>query len=517
MTRRSLPRSLVLLLAFAAGQAVAGTFYAQPLLDEIAAGFGIGEGSAGVVIAVTQVGYAAGLVLLVPLGDVVERRRLILVQLVLGALALAAAGAAGSGALLLVAMAGVGLFAVVIQLLVVHAASLTPEAQRGQVVGAVTSGVVLGILQARTLAGPVAELGSWRTVYLTAAGLTLLVALVLLRRLPDRRPRSHRNPLRGGAPLAAGALRRERPLRVRGALALLVFAALSVVWSSLVLALTAPPHSLSHAAVGLFGLAAIAGAVAARRAGRLADRGQGERTTGLALGLLVVAWLPLALIEWSLAAVAAGLVLIDLAVQAVHVTNQSMIYAARPEARSRLAGAYMVFYSIGIGGGSVASTATYAAAGWTAVCALGATISLAALAVWIATTSRSRQGDRAGRAYTGQASSPDCHGVASVASSSRHRSKFMQPHSRQSATAWRRAWVCAMCRSSSGSLRAAMSRHWRVADGVVSLATSCVISARVNPARCAILISATRRTAVAGHIRRPPSRCAPGSRPRCSQ
>ncbi len=396
-----LPRSLVLLLALAAGQAVAGTFYAQPLLDEIAAGFGIGEGSAGAVIAVTQVGYAAGLVMLVPLGDLVGRRRLILIQLVLGALALATAGAAGSVALLLVAMAGVGLFAVVIQLLVVHAASLMPEAQRGQVVGAVTSGVALGLLQARTLAGPVAEMGSWRTVYLTAAGLTLLVALVLLRRLPagdhDRAAITYGAALRSLPALYAS----ERSLRVRGALALLVFAALSVVWSSLVLSLTAPPHSLSHATIGLFGLATIAGAIAARHAGRLADRGQGEHTTGLALGLLVVAWLPLALIEWSLAAVVAGLVLIDLAVQAVHVTNQSIIYAARPEARSRLAGAYMVFYSIGIGGGSAASTVTYAAAGWTAVCALGATISLTALAVWTATTSRSWQADRASREVPG--------------------------------------------------------------------------------------------------------------------
>jgi predicted MFS family arabinose efflux permease len=381
-----LPRSLVLLLAFAAGQAVAGTFYAQPLLDSIAVGFGIDEGSAGGVIAVTQIGYAAGLVLLVPLGDVVGRRRLILLQLVLGALVLATAGAAGSRALLLAAMGGVGLFAVVIQLLVVHAASLAPEPQRGQVVGAVTSGVVLGILQARTLAGPVAELGSWRTVYLVAAGLMLVVSLVLLLRLPagkrDRTAITYRAALRSFPSLYVN----ERRLRVRGTIALLVFAALGVVWSSLVLSLTAPPHSLSHAAVGLFGLAAIAGAAAARRAGRLADRGRGEQTTGLALGLLVVAWVPLALIGWSLVAVAAGLALIDLAVQAVHVTNQSLIYAARPEARSRLAGAYMIFYSVGIGGGSVASTATYAAAGWTAVCALGATLSVAALAFWIATT-----------------------------------------------------------------------------------------------------------------------------------
>jgi predicted MFS family arabinose efflux permease len=380
------PRSLVLLLALASAQAVAGTFYAQPLVDAIAASFGIPEGSAGVVVAVTQVGYFVGLVLLVPLGDVVDRRRLILLQLVLGALALAAAGAAGTRMLLLLALGGVGLFAVVIQLLVVHAASLTPEAQRGQVVGAVTSGVVLGIVQARTLAGPIAELGGWRTIYLIAAGLTLLVTLVLLRRLPSGE--------HGRSAITYGAVLRslpalyadERSLRVRGALALLVFAALSVVWSSLVLPLTAPPHSLSRAAVGLFGLTAIAGALAARRAGRLADRGRGEHTTGLGLVSLAVAWVPLALIEKSLAAVAVGLVLVDLAVQAVHVTNQSMIYAARPEARSRLAAAYMTFYSVGIAGGSVASTATYAAGGWTAVCALGGAISVAALAVWITTT-----------------------------------------------------------------------------------------------------------------------------------
>jgi predicted MFS family arabinose efflux permease len=385
----SLPRSVILLLAIAAGQAVAGTFYAQPLVDAVAADFGIPEGSAGVVVAVTQLGYFVGLVLLVPLGDVVDRRNLILLQLALGALALAAAGAAGSRMLLLVALAGVGLFAVVIQLLVVHAASLTPEAQRGQVVGAVTSGVVLGILQARTLAGPIADLGGWRTVYLMAAGLTLLVTLVLLRRLPTA---AHaRTAITYGAVLRSlpRLYADERSLRVRGTLALLVFAALSVVWSSIVLPLTAPPHSLSRAAVGLFGLTAIAGAVAARRAGRLADRGRGEHTTGLALVSLVVAWLPLALIEKSLAGVAVGLVLVDLAVQAVHVTNQSLIYAARPEARSRLAAAYMVFYSAGIAGGSIASTATYAAAGWTAVCALGGAISLTALAVWVATTPHS--------------------------------------------------------------------------------------------------------------------------------
>jgi predicted MFS family arabinose efflux permease len=384
----TLPRSLTALLALACGQAVAGTFYAQPLLDEIAAAFGIGEGSAGALIAVTQVGYAAGLVLLVPLGDVVDRRRLILVQLALAALSLAAVGAAGSAAMLFAALAGVGLFAVVIQLLVVHAASLVPETERGRVVGAVTAGVVLGLLQARTLAGPVADVAGWRTAYVAGATLTLALALVLLRRLPATSRTT--SALRYGAALRSlpALYRSEKVLRTRGLLGLLVFAALSVVWSSLALVLTAHPHSLSHATAGLFGLTAIGGAVAARAAGRFADSGTGERTTGAALGLLVLAWPMLALIDWSLATVALGLVLVDVAVQAVHVTNQSRIYALRREARSRLAGAYMLFYSAGIAGGSLAATATYAWAGWIAVCALGAAISLAALAAWVAALPR---------------------------------------------------------------------------------------------------------------------------------
>jgi predicted MFS family arabinose efflux permease len=384
----TLPRSLIALLALACGQAVAGTFYAQPLLDEIAAAFGIGEASAGALIAVTQVGYAAGLILLVPLGDVVDRRRLIVVQLALAALSLAAAAVAGSAALLFAALAGVGLFAVVIQLLVVHAASLVSETQRGRVVGAVTAGVVLGLLQARTLAGPIAGVAGWRAVYLAGAVLTLALALALLRWLPAT-SRTTGAVTYGAALRSLPALyRSEKVLRNRGLLGLLVFAALSVVWTSLVLVLTTQPHSLSHATVGLFGLTAIGGALAARAAGRLADRGSGERTTGAALGLLVLAWPLLALIDWSLATVVVGLVLVDLAVQAVHVANQSRVYAIRHEARSRLAGAYMLFYSAGIAGGALAGTATYGWAGWSAVCALGAALSLAAFAVWVAALPR---------------------------------------------------------------------------------------------------------------------------------
>jgi predicted MFS family arabinose efflux permease len=180
--------------------------------------------------------------------------------------------------------------------------------------------------------------------------------------------------------------RREPVLRDRSILALLTFAAFSVLWTTLVLPLTAQPLSLSHSAVGLFGLAGAAGALAAVHAGRLADRGLGRAATGVALALMLVSWLPIGLIHRSLVALLAGLVLLDLAIQAVHVTSQTMIYAIAPGAASRLVGGYMVCYSIGSGAGSIASTLTYARVGWTGVCILGAAISGAALLWWATRT-----------------------------------------------------------------------------------------------------------------------------------
>jgi predicted MFS family arabinose efflux permease len=383
-----IPRPLVALFAATCGLAVASVYYAQPLLDTIADSFGIGHGSAGIVVTVTQVGYGAGLILLVPLGDILDRRRLIITLLLLAAAALIVVGAASSSVMLLAGVAALGLFAVVAQVAVVYAASLAPPEQRGQVVGAVTSGVVIGIVLARTMAGLITELESWRSVYFASAALTLALAGILLRALPRD---DHRLPsLQYGELLrsVAALYAREPVLRVRGTLALLSFASLGVLWSSLVLPLSAPPLDLSHGLIGLFGLAGIAGAVAAVHAGRLADRGLGQITTGVALTLMLASWLPLGLTQRSLVALVVGLLLLELAVQAVHVSNQSMLYAVSPDARSRLAGTYMVFYSVGTGSGSIASTATYAWAGWTGVCVLGAAISALALTFWAATMPR---------------------------------------------------------------------------------------------------------------------------------
>jgi predicted MFS family arabinose efflux permease len=381
-TSRALPRPLVALFAVACGLAVANVYYAHPVLDAMAASFGIDEATVGIVVTVTQVGYAVGLILVVPLGDVLDRRRLIVAQFVLLTAALVVVGAAPSSGVLLGAMVLVGVLAVVTQVLVAFAATLAGEHERGAVVGTVTSGVVIGILLARTFAGAVTDVAGWRAVYLASGALTLALSALLLRYLPSATRPARRIGYGRLLRSMLSMYRTEPTLRTRAALAMLIFAAFNVLWASLLLPLREPPHSMSHGAIGLFGLAGAAGALGAARAGRLADRGFGRITTGAALALLLVSWVPIALVRHSLLALVVGLIALDFAVQAVHVTSQSLIYRIDPAARSRLVGAYMVFYSIGSAGGAIASTTVYARAGWTGVCALGAAISATALAVW---------------------------------------------------------------------------------------------------------------------------------------
>ncbi|WHY22310.1 MFS transporter [Paenibacillus sp. G2S3] len=375
-------RNVALLFSIACGIVVANIYYAQPLLDAISNEFGISHSFVGVVITITQIFYALGLLLLVPLGDLLNRRWLIAGQMLLSVLALIVVGTATSSMVLFIGIAVVGFLAVVTQTLVAFAATLAAPVERGRVVGVVTSGIVIGILLARTFAGLLMDLAGWRSVYLVSAVLTLIMACVLFRVLPHyehkRESLSYLQLIRSMFTLFA----QERTLRIRAALAMMIFTAFSILWTSLVLPLSAPPFSLSHTAIGAFGLAGVAGALAAARAGRLADRGLGQKTTGVALILLLISWLPISYVQNSLLALIVGIILLDLAVQAVHVTNQSMILTLRPEARSRLTAGYMIFYSIGSATGSIASTSIYAYFGWNGVSLLGAIVSALALLFW---------------------------------------------------------------------------------------------------------------------------------------
>ncbi|MDY0748699.1 MFS transporter [Paucibacter sp. R3-3] len=388
-----MPRGLVGLFAVASGLSVANVYYAQPLLDALARDFGISHAAVGGVVTATQAGCALALLLLVPLGDRVDRRRLVVLQLLSLVAALVAVGFARSAPALLAGMLAIGLLGTAMtQGLIAYAASASMPHERGRVVGAAQGGVFIGLLLARVFAGAVSDLAGWRGVYLGAAALMLTIALPLGWRLPvlARSPDAMSYPRLIASMLTL--LRQEKVLQVRGMLALLMFAAFNIFWSSLVLPLRAPPYGFSHTAIGAFGLVGAVGALAASRAGYWADQGHGQRTSVAALAVLLLAWWPLSLMGSSLWALVIGIVLLDLGGQALHVTNQSMIFRVRPEAHSRLVGLYMLFYAVGSGLGAIAATATYARAGWRGVCLLGAGVSLLALLFWWAMVANNEVG-----------------------------------------------------------------------------------------------------------------------------
>ncbi|URQ75101.1 MAG: MFS transporter [Candidatus Ochrobactrum gambitense] len=383
--RPSLSTTTLLLFAIASGLAVANVYFAHPLLDVMADDIGLDRSTAGLIVGASQIGYGLGLIFLVPLGDLFDRRKLIVAHFLLSSLTLAAVGIARQPALLFLAMAATGLLAVVTQALVAYAASLAEPMRRGHVVGIVTSGIVLGILLARAVAGALTDIGGWRSVYLSSAVITLLIGLMLWRNLP-RQKRQAASVSYPALILSLATLFKEEPvLRIRAIIAMLIFADITTLLAPLVMPLSAPPFELSHAEIGLFGLAGAAGALAASRAGSAADRGHAQRMTGIALALMLVAWAPIALLGQSLLWLIVGVLIIDFGLQAVHVTNQAMIYRVRPDAQNRLTAAYMVFYSIGSASGSAVSTWVYAHAGWNGVCLLGAGISLVTLVFWAAT------------------------------------------------------------------------------------------------------------------------------------
>jgi predicted MFS family arabinose efflux permease len=377
----ALSRRLVLLLAVACGAAVANLYYAQPLLQTISAGLGVSSSTTALLVTASQVGYAAGLVLIVPLGDLVNRRRLVSGMLVVTTIGLAGAALAPSLAGLAIALAVVGTTSVVAQILVPFASSLAGEDERGKVVGMVMSGLLIGILLARTFSGIVAQLGGWRLVYGLAAAGMLILSIALNRALPDVAPVA--GPSYGRLLVSVGTLiAREPLLRRRMLYGALGMAGFTVVWTSLALLLSRPPFSYGEAVIGLFGLAGLAGALAAQVAGRAADGGRARRATGCFLAAILVGWGLLALGRTSAVGLIAGLVVLDLGVQGQHILNQTLIYALHPQARSRLTTAYMSGNFIA---GALASAVTvwaWSLGGWLAVCGLGATLGVIGLVSW---------------------------------------------------------------------------------------------------------------------------------------
>ena len=375
-------RPTVLLFAVTAGFAVASIYYAHPLLDAIRLSLQIPVTTSGLIVTASQLGYAFGLALLVPLGDLVERRNLVVCMTVGIGVSLVAMAMAPSSRLLLAAAMAVGALSVVAQITVAFAATLAGATERGRVVGTVMSGLLLGVLLARTAAGYLAQLGGWRTVFWVAAGLMLALAALLRMSLPKSRAdvKMSYPALIKSIPTI---LKEEPVLRLRSLYGAAAFAGFSVLWTPLAFLLSQPPYQYNPGTIGMFGLAGVAGALAASAAGRIADLGGERWATGGTAALLTLSWIPMKFGDRSLTLLIAGIVLLDLAAQGLHITNQSEIYRLRPDARSRITSAYMAGFFAGGVLGSALSSFTYAHAGWTGVCVLGTSFGTVASGLWL--------------------------------------------------------------------------------------------------------------------------------------
>jgi predicted MFS family arabinose efflux permease len=373
-------RRLVILLAVTAGVAVASNYYAQPLLATIAHHLKAGRRTTSLLVTASQIGYALGLAAIVPLGDLLERRRLITGLLSISAIGLLAAAFSPTLAVLALASLVVGVTSVVAQIAVPFSASLAAEHERGLVVGTVMSGLLIGMLSARTLAGFVADFLGWRAVYVLAALLVSGLVCVLRRELPESREKdvsSYAQLMKTVWHLMC----EERVLQYRSIYGACVFAAFSAFWTTAAFLLSGPPYQYTAKIIGLFGLVAISGVIASPVAGRLADRGWARFQTAAFLLCTLVSWLPIALGANHLVWLVFGIILMDFGVHGMQITNQSEIYRLNSGARSRLTTAYMTTYFIGGAVGSQTGAMMYEKFGWNGVCWTGAGFVAVALVV----------------------------------------------------------------------------------------------------------------------------------------
>lgn len=346
-----LTRTDVLLMAFCTGLIVANIYYCQPLVILVAQEFKLAESDAGKITYLTQAGYALGLFLIVPLGDMFERRKQILIITGLAVAALLMAAFSNTFFLLQLACVLIGASSIVPQLILPMAANLTSDEQRGPTIGIIMSGLLIGILASRAVSGSIGFLWGWRTMYLIAAGICTMLLLLMAKRFPQSKP-TFNGTYKALMSSMWHYVKTQPVLREASIINFLAFAILSAFWTTMVLFLANPPFSFQTLQIGLFGIAGAAGALAAPLVGKLSSGLNPRRNllTGLMLQLISIA--AFYFTGSHLYLFIAGIILIDIGQQAIHVTNQTRIYALIPEARNRL---NTVFMSVSFVGASVGS------------------------------------------------------------------------------------------------------------------------------------------------------------------
>ena len=390
--QHGLSRGLVRLMAVTCAVTVANLYYAQPLLHSIADSLHVGEGSASLLVTVGQLGYAVGLLFIVPAGDIMRRRPLLTGLLAFSAIALAGAALAPNLPVLDATIALCCVTSVVVQMLVPYAATLANDNERSRVIGTLMGGLLIGILLSRTFAGVVADFAGWRAVYGAAAVFMALTAVMLRRALPDHGAQlviSYRAQLRGVLDIA----RTEPVLRWRSLIAACGFGSFACFWTTVTFLLSGPQYNFSQLDIGLFALVGAAGAITSLAGGRALDKRPTLRwpATGAALALLAAAYLPIGLGgahakpgSVGLVLLIIGVLLMDACVQGAHVINQSVIYDLLPQARSRLTTVYVTTMFAGGAVGSAVGAQAYDHWGWTGATLVAAAFPVLGLLFWLA-------------------------------------------------------------------------------------------------------------------------------------
>ncbi len=367
-------------MTIATGLVVANIYYNQPLLGDISKDFNVSDAKGGLLAMLTQIGYAAGMLFCVPLGDMVKRKQLIMIVFFIDIIALILAAWSPTIQILMFASFLIGAFSIIPQLIIPMAAHLSLPEERGKTIGFVMSGLLIGILLSRTISGYVGAHLGWRAMFMIAAGLMIVLAIALYFLLPEVHPdyKGNYKELMGSL---ISLIKEEPILRIASIRGALCFAGFAGFWSTLVFLLRQPQFNAGSEVAGAFGLVGAFGALAASQMGRLTDKGNGFRLTAISIFLVIISFVIFGFSGSSFVGLVAGVIIMDMGVQATHISNQAAIFSIRPEARNRLNTVYMVTYFMGGALGTFLATQAWHVYDWKGVVAMGLTLSAIALVI----------------------------------------------------------------------------------------------------------------------------------------
>lgn len=385
-THHKLTPLILWTMTLATGFVVANIYYNQPLLGDIASTFKVSNGTAGQIAMFTQIGYATGLLLIIPLADMFKRKRLMLIDLAFTVIALLLAASAQQVWILALSSFLVGVTSVVPQVLVAMAAHLANPEERGKKIGFIMSGLLIGILVSRTVSGFIGEHLGWRAMFYIAAGLMLVIWLLIALIVPEVEP-DHKGSYGSLMKSLVTLVKTEPKLRLAAFRGALCFACFSAFWTTLVFLLKEPPFNEGSAVAGAFGLIGAFGALAASWLGRLSDKADTNRTITYTVLMLIVSFIIFMVFSHSLVGLIIGVILMDMGVQGTHISNQAIIFSLNPNARNRINTVYMVSYFVGGSAGTFLASRIWSTYHWPGVCVIGITLSVIVLIVhWVASS-----------------------------------------------------------------------------------------------------------------------------------